>query len=94
MSNPWPFSENIELSELANDSVMHNDFVAVKIGDVNNTAKANANQVLPRSGRRVLNVDLVAASDVEAGQMVDVSFRIPEAIEGFQWTLETEGSVL
>lgn len=90
--NPWPFSENIELPELANDSVMHNDFVAVKIGDVNNTAKANAcTQVLPRSGRRVLNVDLVSASDVVAGQMVDVSLRIPETVEGFQWTLETEG---
>ncbi len=91
MEHPWPFNENIELPDLAADSLMHNDFVGVKIGDVNNTAKANVNQILPRSGRRVLNVQLDAPESVEAGQMVDVRLRMPESVEGFQWTLETEG---
>ncbi len=89
--NPWPFSENIELPGLANDSVMHNDFVGVKIGDVNHTAKANANQILPRNGRRVLNVILDAASEVKAGEAVEVKLHLPESVDGFQWTLETEG---
>jgi len=89
--HPWPFNENIELPGLITDSVMHNDFVGVKIGDVNYTAKANVNQILPRSGRRVLHVQLDAPDVAEAGQMIDVRLRMPESVEGFQWTLETEG---
>jgi hypothetical protein len=89
--NPWPFNENIELPDLAIDSMMHNDFVGVKIGDVNHTAKANVSQILPRSGRRVLHVEVDAPSEVKAGVMVEVKLRIPESVEGFQWTLETNG---
>jgi hypothetical protein len=89
--HPWPFSEIIQLPEFAQDSVMDNDFVGVKIGDVNNTAKANANQILPRSGRRVLNVALDAPEYVEAGDVIDVRLVLPENVDGFQWTLETQG---
>ncbi len=40
---PWPFSEKIELQQLAQD-MMDNDFIAVKIGDVNTTAIVNGAQ--------------------------------------------------
>lgn len=89
--HPWPFSENIELLELTDDSLMYNDFVGVKVGDVNNTVKANADQILPRGGNRVLRVTLDAERFVEAGDVIDVRLMIPEYVEGFQWTLETEG---
>jgi hypothetical protein len=89
--NPWPFNEVIALPALAEDSMMHNDFVGVKVGDVNHSAKANINQILPRNGHRVMNVELDAMPSVETGDLVDVKLRIPESIEGFQWTLETEG---
>jgi hypothetical protein len=89
--NPWPFNEIIQLPAVSEDSLMHNDFVGVKVGDVNNTAKANATQVLPRNGHRVLNVELEAKDLVEAGEVVDVKLKLPEWVEGFQWTLETEG---
>jgi len=89
--HPWPFNEQIQIPDLASDSVMHNDFVGVKVGDVNNSAKANANQVLPRNGRRVLHVALEGASKVKTGDVVDVTLRMPESVEGLQWTLETEG---
>ena len=32
-----------------------------------------------------------APANVEAGEMVQVRLTIPEMVEGFQWTLETEG---
>jgi len=89
--NPWPFSEEIALPGLANDSIMHNDFVGVKIGDVNNSAKANVSQVLPRGARRVLQIEMDALPEVKAGEVINVKLRIPEYVEGFQWTLETEG---
>src|SRR5690606_28329368 len=40
-NHPWPFSEEINLADLAVDSLMHLDFTAVKIGDVNHTAVAS-----------------------------------------------------
>jgi len=90
IDHPWPFSESIDIQDLAGDD-LDNDFIAVKIGDVNNTAKANVNQVLPRNQHRVLTVDLDAPIRVEAGEMVHLKLTLPEIVEGFQWTLETDG---
>jgi hypothetical protein len=89
--SPWPFNEIIHIPNLDVDSSMHNDFVGVKIGDVNNTVKANLTQVLPRTGDRVLKIQMETVSQVEAGDVVEVVLRMPEPVEGFQWTLETEG---
>ena len=36
LENPWQHSEIIQITDLASDSMMYNDFVAVKVGDVNN----------------------------------------------------------
>jgi hypothetical protein len=38
-----------------------------------------------------LNVELEAKENVEAGEVVDVKLKLQEWVEGFQWTLETEG---
>jgi len=40
VNNPWPVNEVISISQFMDDK-MDNDFVAVKIGDVNNTAETN-----------------------------------------------------
>jgi hypothetical protein len=89
-SHPWPFEEVITIQ---NDGLSHSgmDFVAVKIGDVNNTVQANATQILPRDGRRVLKVKADAGNKAVIGETVNVTFTIPEALIGFQWTLETSG---
>ena len=70
---------------------MSNDSEGVKGGDVKKTAKANARQVLTRNGRRVVNVALEGVSKVTTGDVVEIKLSIPESVEGFQWTLETEG---
>ncbi len=88
--HPWPFSESIFVPGLAVDSIMGNDFVAVKIGDVNNSAKANAQQVIPRNGRRVITAT-ADACEVVAGETCVMTITLPEVLSGFQWTFETEG---
>ncbi len=90
VTNPWPF---VEQNDFQYDGVSLTglNFVGVKIGDVNNTVEANALQILPRGARRLMNVK--AEADVQAveGGIVNVTLTIPEALAGFQWTLESKG---
>ncbi|MEP6648176.1 MAG: T9SS type A sorting domain-containing protein, partial [Saprospiraceae bacterium] len=89
-SNPWPFEETVNIQY---DGTSHAgvDFMGVKIGDVNNTVQANANQVLPRGAHRVLKMTEGGDAKSQNGKVVNVSVTIPEVVEGFQWTLETTG---
>src|SRR6185369_12309193 len=90
VTHPWPFAEIVNL-QYDGHSLSNIDFVGVKIGDVNNSAEANAQQIKPRNGNRVMQVRAADDQKVEAGQTVDVEFTLPEVVEGFQWTLETKG---
>ncbi len=90
-TSPWPFVESINMSAL-NGNAMGKDFVAIKVGDVNNTVQANALQILPRNGNGV--VSLVAEDrSVEVGEMVSVEVRSSDfaSIEGYQFTMEANG---
>jgi hypothetical protein len=75
-----------------NSNQYDKDFVAIKIGDVNNSVQANAKQVLPRSDKGVVSF---VANDrtVTTGEMVDVAISSADfaAIEGYQFTLQTQG---
>jgi hypothetical protein len=88
--HPWPFDDVINI-QYEGVSVSGLDFVAVKVGDVNNSVQANAQQILPRDGRRVIAVDIESAQQVTAGQAFDVVLTFPEQLAGFQWTFETKG---
>ena len=90
-NHPWPFEEVIEIQDLAGTEMSNLDFVGIKIGDVNNTAKANALQILPRDGRKVLNVNAIAEGDIIEGELLEIRFVVPEQVSGFQWTLEATG---
>lgn len=90
-NHPWPFEETIEINNLTGSEINNLDFVGVKVGDVNNTAKANAAQILPRSGGRVLNVNAGTKEELNEGALIEIRFLVPEMIRGFQWTLETHG---
>ncbi|MEO6131505.1 MAG: T9SS type A sorting domain-containing protein, partial [Saprospiraceae bacterium] len=89
-THPWPFTESISVS--LNSNQYDKDFVAIKVGDVNNTVQANATQVLPRSEKGVVKF---IANDriVTTGEMVDVAISSVDfaAIEGYQFTLQTQG---
>jgi len=90
-TNPWPFSESINMSGI-NHNELDKDFVAIKVGDVNNTVQANANQVLPRNGNGIVNF-VADNRAVSAGEFVDVAISSADfaAIEGYQFTMQTNG---
>ena len=89
-ANPWQFDENVFVNHWHGQS-MNNDFVAVKIGDVNNTVKANAFQLENREERRVMNIRLDSKAEAKAGEIVEMKLTFPEIVSGFQWTMETDG---
>ena len=88
-THPWPFEETINI-QFDGSSYNNLDFVGVKIGDVNNSVQANAQQIQSRDGRRVLFIDLEEGL-VKSGDIANVVLTIPESLAGFQWTLETNG---
>jgi len=53
---PWPLEENIELYQLSED-MMDNDFIAVKVGDVNGSAKVNSVQPAGKPVRTGLKLE-------------------------------------
>ncbi|HEY3386057.1 MAG TPA: T9SS type A sorting domain-containing protein, partial [Saprospiraceae bacterium] len=91
VNNPWPFSESINMSGISHNE-LDKDFIAIKVGDVNNTVQANANQVMPRNGNGVVNF-VTDNRAVTAGQIVDVAISSADfaAIEGYQFTMQTNG---
>ena len=89
--NPWPFDETIAVDALTTAGTTGIDFVGVKIGDVNHTAQANADQVLPRNGKNTMHVRAECKGRVESGDIFEIQLIFPEQITGFQWTMETKG---
>ncbi|NNL91766.1 MAG: T9SS type A sorting domain-containing protein [Saprospiraceae bacterium] len=90
-SNPWPLFETRYIENLSNNQ-MHEDFVGVKIGDVNNTADVNAksnSDVQSRSSKSLtLNYD---NKEFAKGEVVNMALRLDEItnLSGMQFTLET-----
>lgn len=89
--HPWPFNESITLSSFSESGASEVDFVGVKIGDVNNTAQANANQILPRNGMKTIHVKASGKGRIEAGDLVELQLVFPQVVAGFQWTMEISG---
>jgi hypothetical protein len=89
-ANPWLFNENLFVNHWDGQST-DNDFIAVKIGDVNNSVKANAFQVLPRDERRVMNIISHSKDEAKTGEIIELKLTFPEVVSGFQWTMETDG---
>lgn len=67
-------------------NAMEDNFVAIKVGDVNNTAIANA---LMASEERTTGTFLfdVEDRDVKAGEVFEVKFKATEKAAGYQFTL-------
>jgi hypothetical protein len=79
---------------IARDSVEEDqtdlDFIGIKIGDVNNSVDP---LLLGEAEDRSGNLIQFRAADcrVETGQIVAVPFTVTEPVQGFQFTLETNG---
>jgi hypothetical protein len=90
-SNPFDgtFPENKTISEIKG-SLMHEDFVAIKVGDVNFSAVANSLQSAEDRSNGLMLFD-VEDQSVKAGEDVVVEFTPTEQPSGYQFTLNING---
>lgn len=94
--NPWfeEFAESYQISPFT-ENMMDIDFVAVKVGDVNNTVVANAAEIEIRNASETLRL---MSNDrmVTFGEQVELTFNAEnfENIAGFQFTLNFDPSSL
>ena len=94
-TEPWPVNDKIDVEDFTS-SEMNNNFVAIKIGDVNGTATnsvAGADVTEVRSSNTTLNV---TNTIYEAGEEVRMDVRSDDfkAIAGLQFTLEFDETTL
>jgi hypothetical protein len=90
--NPWPINEAIEIANLDHNMINQN-FMAVKIGDVNNTASTIAGSQVESRTAITLNTEDVMIS---AGQIQEITFAADASkVYGTQFTLTlNEGAKL
>lgn len=90
--NPWPINEAIVIADL-DHNMFDQNFMAIKVGDVNNTASANAGGEVESRSSITLNTEDVMLS---AGQTREITFSTDASkIYGTQFTLTlNEGAKL
>jgi hypothetical protein len=90
-SNPFAhqFPENISISNISGD-MLNQDFVAIKIGDLNGNAVANA---LMQSEDRAAGTLLFDVQNrmVKAGETFEVTFKAADQVQGYQFTMNHAG---
>jgi hypothetical protein len=96
LNNPFvpQFPENIAEPNLQM-SALNEDFVALKVGDVNGTVVLNAQEISSdRETRETVWMDIQGASkagypeQIQAGETFTLSFKPSEVLAGYQFTLE------
>jgi len=87
-STPFPESITVESMQISH---IAEDFVSVKIGDVNGSAHANG--LLVQTDDRNAGTLLFDLDDrsVKSGETFDVRLRADQIVQGYQLTLNTEG---
>ena len=92
--NPWltPFPELINLNNLSG-SVANRQFVAIKVGDVNNSAAPNLMATEERSTKGKFYFE-VADVEMQAGETYTIPVTAAELaeIEGYQFTLQVDAA--
>ncbi|MEQ8703112.1 MAG: SdrD B-like domain-containing protein [Phaeodactylibacter sp.] len=96
-TNPWfsLFPESISINDL-DDDVMANDFVAIKVGDVNNSATTTLfTGIDERSFRGALQLE-TAEQPLQKGTQVRVPVSAPsdEPVYGYQFSMNFDTEVL
>ena len=93
-NDPFPFTESISIYNF-NSIDMDNNFVGVKVGDVNNSASfSNAKEEDESTTRSGQSLDMILSNvEYTSGELVSVPVTASnfDEIIGFQFTLETEG---
>jgi len=87
--SPWPVPDYILIESLEEDE-MNEHFTAVKVGDVNNTASANAQDINTES-RSQSSLDFIV--EPENGQLVFKAADNFNDVFGYQFTMKVDGKV-
>ncbi len=95
-ADPWEtlFPESLSISQL-DGNAFDMDFVAVKIGDVNNSATTNFNEVEERNVNGTFYVE-VANDELRPGQEYRIDFNVGEDmdVQGMQFTMNFDREAL
>ncbi|MFT4536690.1 MAG: hypothetical protein ACI9P5_004066, partial [Saprospiraceae bacterium] len=90
---PWPIQESIDMTSLQGD-ILNNDFIAVKIGDVNGNADPNFDDKAQVQTRDLQSIGFeVDDLFVSIGKTVEVTFVASENFDlrGYQFSMELDG---
>ncbi|MDB4439069.1 dockerin type I domain-containing protein, partial [bacterium] len=90
VESPWNYEESIAISDL-NQDMGEEDFIGVKIGDVNGSVITNAQStgIVSRSNNIEINYE---DKVVEAGEIVELTMTTDRSdVYGYQFTLNTPG---
>jgi hypothetical protein len=85
IDNPWNYDLTRNIQDLSLD-LMEEDFIGVKIGDVDNNVQLGLTTTAEIG--KVINLT-TPTTVVEAGQEVEVTLTTTTALSGYQFTLET-----
>lgn len=90
--DPWSFVESVSTGVLQGESI-ENDFIAVKIGDVNGNASVNFKETSISKRSDSPWVLLSKSGKVSKGEIVEIVISSNEDVDvfGYQFTLETYG---
>jgi hypothetical protein len=93
--NPWmqDWPESHALNPLSL-GIHHVDFYGIKVGDVNNTVKANATTLLPRGSGKILDL-VIDEQLVSTGDVIEVPVYAGSSntIEGLQFSLDLKAGL-
>ena len=95
-TNPWleEFPEILNYNNLTSDD-LEADFVAVKIGDVNGSVQANAQQDLQENTRTGAMILQTEERTVNAGETFTIDIKVEDvAVMGYQFTLGVDAAAL
>jgi len=92
VTQPWPFTEILDYQMLSTDRTDEN-FIAVKIGDLNATTTANNAAIASSTRSNSQLAFAVKDIDVEKGEQIriDVTANEVKQLTGFQFTMEHKG---
>jgi hypothetical protein len=89
--NPWPINEAIEIADLSYNMADQN-FVSVKVGDVNNSATSNANDgIESRSNNTLSSTDVLLTAQTSNEVSFDAN---TDNIYGLQFTMTLNNATL
>jgi len=86
--SPWPFVESLAISKLALD-MMSEDFIGIKIGDLNESAAVNSLQTVETRSNDNLTM-MIVDQNLSAGEKYQIDLKLRDFVElyGMQFTME------